>query len=306
MTGGAAGAGSAPAAPGVCCHRTPRRPRRGRCRCPATSARLGGVSVAAPPLGREGAGRSVPRPGDDSADADFAKTSWDVKNHPGRQARLLVASSASIRPPGHDPCRGGWAAAPTYANTLYRPPRVLRDLQWRDSSLTGRPSSPLHYDTASRMPRRRRRKPVRDGPAEQVMKRALRTRASAGPIARLPSGSSSAPPVSPCPTLLAARARHAPAAPCAATAWSVAASGPRTPLVKNYLCPGGPGVHIEPMRTVTHLGRSWPRGSDGRAAYRIRHEATGTREGERECPGDPGTVRRRRAAPGARSPLSTR
>ena len=60
--------------------------------------------------------------------------------------------------------------------------------------------------------------------------------------------------------------------------------GAKNTLVKNYLALAeGLGVHIEPMRTVTHLGEiPRSRGSDGRAAYRIRHEATDAR-GERNA-----------------------
>ncbi len=77
------------------------------------------------------------------------------------------------------------------------------------------------------------------------------------------------------PLLRWRRARSAPAAPSAATAWSDAGWAPRTRCARTTSrSPRASGVTIEPMRTVTRLGVV-PGTEGDDATYRVLHERTG-------------------------------
>ena len=286
MTGGyAAGAGSAPAAPGVL---SPDHPAD-RAAVDVDVLVIGsgfGGSVAALRLAEKGWSVLVLEAGRRFADADFAKTSRDVKNYlwaPGlgcygvqrihKLPDVMILAGAGV---------GGGSL--NYANTLYRPPRAFyEDPQWRDLADWEAELAP-HYDTASRMLGVVDENPC-DGPVEQVMKRAAEDLGVGGTYRKTPVGVFFGTPgvTVPDPYFGGAGPARTGCTMCG-NCMVGCRVGAKNTLVKNYLALAeGLGVHIEPMRTVTHLGEiPGSRGSDGRAAYRIRHEATDAR-GERNA-----------------------
>ena len=189
MTGGyAAGAGSAPAAPGVL---SPDHPAD-RAAVDVDVLVIGsgfGGSVAALRLAEKGWSVLVLEAGRRFADADFAKTSWDLKNYlwaPGlgcygvqrihKLPDVMILAGAGV---------GGGSL--NYANTLYRPPRAFyEDPQWRDLADWEAELAP-HYDTASRMLGVVDENPC-DGPVEQVMKRAAEDLGVGGTYRKTPVG----------------------------------------------------------------------------------------------------------------------
>ena len=151
MTGGyAAGAGSAPAAPGVL---SPDHPAD-RAAVDVDVLVIGsgfGGSVAALRLAEKGWSVLVLEAGRRFADADFAKTSWDLKNYlwaPGlgcygvqrihKLPDVMILAGAGV---------GGGSL--NYANTSTDRARFYEDPQWRDLADWEAELAP-HYDTASR------------------------------------------------------------------------------------------------------------------------------------------------------------
>lgn len=188
-----------------------------------------GGSVAALRLADKGYAVRVYEAGRRFADSDFARTSWDLRRYlwaPAlkcfgvqrihRLRDVMILAGAGV---------GGGSL--NYANTLYvPPPAFFEDPQWAHITDWQAELAP-HYETASRMLGVVTN--TCDGPVEQVMHDAARELGVEATFRHTPSGCSSASPGCASPTRTsAAPGQNAPAAPCAATAWSAAATGPRT------------------------------------------------------------------------------
>ena len=212
------------------------------------------------------------------ADADFAKTSWDVKNYLWAPGLGCYGVQRIHKPPDVMILAGAGVGGGSlnYANTFTDRRAFYEDPQWRDLADWGGRARP-HYDTASRMLGVVDENPC-DGPVEQVMKRATR-----GPGRRRDLSQDS------CRGLL----RH----PGVTVPDPYFGGGPGThrlhhvrqlhgrlprrgqehPRQELLALAEGLGVHIEPMRTVTTRGDPGPAGPTG-----ARHTESGTRRPTRE------------------------
>lgn len=245
-----------------------------------------GGSVAALRLAEKGYSVLVLEAGRRFADEDFAQTSWDLKNYlwaPSlgcygiqrihKLPDVMILAGAGV---------GGGSL--NYANTLYRPPRAFYDdPQWRDLTDWESELAP-HYDTASRMLGVVDENPC-EGPVEQIMRDTANDMGVGDTFRKTPVGVFFGPPGArvPDPYFGGAGPARTGCTMCG-NCMVGCRVGAKNTLVKNYLALAeGLGVHITPMRTVTHVGEiPGTRGTDGRAAYRVRHEAT-DRRGEAEA-----------------------
>jgi choline dehydrogenase-like flavoprotein len=255
-----------------------------------------GGSVAALGLAEKGYAVLVLEAGRRFADADFAKTSWDVKNYlwaPGlgcygvqrihKLPDVMILAGAGV---------GGGSL--NYANTLYRPPRAFYDdPQWRDLADWEAELAP-HYDTASRMLGVVDENPC-DGPVEQDHEATRRW--SWASRARIRQDScrcvSSAPPVSalPDPYFGGAGPARTGCTMCG-NCMVGCRDGAKNTLVKNYLALAERlGVHIEPTAHGHRCAPGRPRAPragvcrDDRAHRRVGAQGP---SGHDRCPGDRG------------------
>ena len=245
-----------------------------------------GGSVAALRLAEKGYAVLVLEAGRRFADADFAETSWDVKNYLWapqlgcygvqrihKLPDVMILAGAGV---------GGGSL--NYANTLYRPPRPFyEDPQWRDLADWETELAP-HYDTASRMLGVVEENPC-EGPVEEVMRQAAADLGVAETFRKTPVGVFfGAPGVTVPDPFFGGEGPARTGCTMCGNCMVGCRVGAKNTLMKNYLALAERrGVRIEAMRTVTHLAEiPGTRGSDGRAAYRIRHEATDAR-GDRDA-----------------------
>lgn len=239
-----------------------------------------GGSVAALRLAEKGWSVLVLEAGRRFADEDFPKTSWDTRNYLWaprlgcfgiqrihKLPDVMILAGAGV---------GGGSL--NYACTLYVPPRpFFEDPQWGHITDWQDELAP-HYETASAMlgvvtnPC--------EGVVEEVMTKAAADLGVADTVRKTPVGIYFGEPgkVVPDPFFGGAGPERSGCIECG-NCMVGCRYGAKNTLVKNYLALAeNLGVHIEPMRTVTHLG-AVP-GTDGeQAAYRVRHERTGVRTG---------------------------
>ena len=240
-----------------------------------------GGSVTALRLAEKGYSVLVLEAGRRFADEDFAKTSWDAKNYLWAPALgcygiqrihqlpdVMILAGAGV---------GGGSL--NYACTLYRPPKAFYDdPQWRDLTDWESELAP-HYDTATRMLGVVQENPV-EGPVEDVMRAAAADLGVGDTFRKTPVGIyfGEAGTTVPDPFFEGQGPARTGCTLCG-NCMVGCRVGAKNTLVKNYLALAERlGVHIEPLRTVTHLGEiPGTRGPDGRAAYRVRHEASDKR-----------------------------
>ncbi len=231
-----------------------------------------GGSVAALRLSEKGYRVHVYEAGRRFADADFARTSWDVRRYLWaprlkcfgvqrihRLPDVLVLAGAGV---------GGGSL--NYANTLYTPPReFFEDPQWRDVTDWEAELRP-HYATASRMlgvvtnPC--------EGPVEQVMRQAAEDLGVGATFQKTPVGVWFGTPgeTVPDPYFGGAGPDRTGCTLCG-NCMVGCRVGAKNTLVKNYLALAErAGATIEPLRTVVDV-----RAAPGRPAYVVTTEATG-------------------------------
>jgi cholesterol oxidase len=242
-----------------------------------------GGSVAALRLAEKGYAVLVLEAGRRFADEDFAKTSWDLKNYLWAPALGCYGIQRIHRLPDVMILAGAGVGGGSlnYAQTLYRPlPAFYSDPQWRDLADWEAELAP-HFDTASRMLGVVDENPC-EGPVEQVMRQAADDLGVGSTFRKTPVGVYFGTPgvTVPDPYFGGAGPDRTGCTMCG-NCMVGCRVGAKNTLVKNYLALAeNLGVHIEPLRTVTHLGEiPGTRGPDGRAAYRVRHEATDDRGG---------------------------
>ncbi|PKW27389.1 GMC family oxidoreductase [Phycicoccus duodecadis] len=238
-----------------------------------------GGSVAALRAAEKGYRVLVLEAGRRFEDADFARTSWDLRRflwaprlgcygvqRIHRLPDVVVLAGAGV---------GGGSL--NYANTLYRPPRAFYDdPQWRDLADWEGELAP-HYDTASRMLGVVTNRC--DGPVERAMQGAAEDLGVGETFRRTPVGVYFGRPGETVddPYFGGAGPRRTGCTECG-NCMVGCRVGAKNTLVKNYLALAeGLGVEIRPMRTVTRLGvvpgTEGPDGED--ATYRVLHERTG-------------------------------
>ncbi len=240
-----------------------------------------GGSVAALRLAEKGYAVLVLEAGRRFADEDFAETSWDVKNYLWAPALGCYGVQRIHKLPDVMLLAGAGVGGGSlnYANTLYRPPRPFyQDPQWRDLADWETELAP-HYDTASRMLGVIDRNPC-EGPVERVMKQAAEDLGVGDTYRKTPVGVYFGTPGVTVPDpFFGGQGPSRTGCTLCGNCMVGCRVGAKNTLVKNYLALAERlGVRIEPMRTVTHVAElPGTRGPDGRAAYRIRHEATDAR-----------------------------
>ena len=234
-----------------------------------------GGSVAALRLAEKGYAVTVLEAGRRFADADFAKTSWDVRRYLWapklgcygvqrihRLRDVMILAGAGV---------GGGSL--NYANTLYRPPAAFyADKQWAHITDWAAELAP-HYDTATRMlgvvtnPCQ--------GPVEEMMRDAAASLGVESTFRRTPVG------------VYFGRPGERVADPYfggegpARTGCTLCGNcmvgcrdGAKNTLVKNYLWLAERlGVRIEPLRTVVDIRPLDPARPE--AGYAVTHERTG-------------------------------
>lgn len=239
-----------------------------------------GGSVAALRLAEKGYSVVVLEAGRRFADEELPATSWDVKNYLWapqlgcfgiqrihRLPDVMILAGAGV---------GGGSL--NYANTLYVPPTpFFTDPQW--GHITDWESElAAHYDTASAMlgvvtnPC--------DGPVERVMAQTAADLGVADTFTKTPVGVFFGEPgVRVADPYFGGVGPQRTGCTFCGNCMVGCRVGAKNTLVKNYLALAeGLGVHIEPLRTVTHV--SVVPGTFGEhTAYRIRHEQTAMRNG---------------------------
>ena len=234
-----------------------------------------GGSVAALRLAERGYGVLVYEAGRRFEDADFAKTSWDVRRYLWapklkcfgvqrihRLRDVMILAGAGV---------GGGSL--NYANTLYVPPEAFfRDPQWGHITDWQAELAP-HYDTASRMlgvvtnPC--------DGPVEQVMRAAARELGVEHTVAQTPVGVFFGEPGRRVadPYFEGDGPERTGCTFCG-NCMVGCRDGAKNTLVKNYLwLAERRGARIEPMRTVVDIRPLDP--SRPEQGYAVTTEATG-------------------------------
>ena len=245
-----------------------------------------GGSVAALRLAEKGYAVLVLEAGRRFEDEDFAETSWDAKNYLWAPALGCYGIQRIHKLPDVMILAGAGVGGGSlnYANTLYRPPRPFYDdPQWRDLADWETELAP-HYDTASRMLGVVEENPC-EGPVEEVMRQAAADLGVAETFRKTPVGVFfGAPGVTVPDPFFGGEGPARTGCTMCGNCMVGCRVGAKNTLMKNYLALAERrGVRIEAMRTVTHLAEiPGTRGSDGRAAYRIRHEATDAR-GDRDA-----------------------
>ena len=245
-----------------------------------------GGSVAALRLAEKGYAVLVLEAGRRFEDEDFAETSWDAKNYLWAPALGCYGIQRIHKLPDVMILAGAGVGGGSlnYANTLYRPPRPFYDdPQWRDLADWETELAP-HYDTASRMLGVVEENPC-EGPVEEVMRQAAADLGVAETFRKTPVGVFfGAPGVTVPDPFFGGEGPARTGCTMCGNCMVGCRVGAKNTLMKNYLALAERrGVRLEAMRTVTHLAEiPGTRGSDGRAAYRIRHEATDAR-GDRDA-----------------------
>ena len=245
-----------------------------------------GGSVAALRLAEKGYAVLALEAGRRFEDEDFAETSWDAKNYLWAPALGCYGIQRIHKLPDVMILAGAGVGGGSlnYANTLYRPPRPFYDdPQWRDLADWETELAP-HYDTASRMLGVVEENPC-EGPVEEVMRQAAADLGVAETFRKTPVGVFfGAPGVTVPDPFFGGEGPARTGCTMCGNCMVGCRVGAKNTLMKNYLALAERrGVRIEAMRTVTHLAEiPGTRGSDGRAAYRIRHEATDAR-GDRDA-----------------------
>ena len=240
-----------------------------------------GGSVAALRLAEKGYAVVVLEAGRRFADEDFAETSWDAKNYLWAPALGCFGIQRIHKLPDVMILAGAGVGGGSlnYANTLYRPPRAFyEDPQWRDLADWEAELAP-HYDTAARMLGVVEENPC-EGPVETIMRQVADDIGVGATFRKTPVGVYFGQPgvTVPDPYFGGEGPARTGCTLCG-NCMVGCRVGAKNTLVKNYLALAERrGVRIEPMRTVTHVAEiPGTRESDGRAAYRIRHEATDRR-----------------------------
>lgn len=234
-----------------------------------------GGSVAALRLAEKGYDVLVYEAGPRRADADFAKTSWDVRNYVwapklkcfGVQ-RIHVLPDAVILAGA-----GVGGGSLNYANTLYVPPEpFFRDRQW--GHITDWKAELLpHYGVAKRMLGVVDDNPC-EGPVEQLMRDTARDLGVESTFRKTPVGVFFGEPGKTVadPYFGGAGPSRTGCTECG-NCMVGCRDGAKNTLAKNYLpLAEREGARIEPMRTVVELE---PLGSDGADGWRITTERTG-------------------------------
>ena len=240
-----------------------------------------GGSVAALRLAEKGYAVLVLEAGRRFEDEDFAETSWDAKNYLWAPALGCYGIQRIHKLPDVMILAGAGVGGRSlnYANTLYRPPRPFYDdPQWRDLADWETELAP-HYDTASRMLGVVEENPC-EGPVEEVMRQAAADLGVAETFRKTPVGVFfGAPGVTVPDPFFGGEGPARTGCTMCGNCMVGCRVGAKNTLMKNYLALAERrGVRLEAMRTVTHLAEiPGTRGSDGHAAYRIRHEATDAR-----------------------------
>ncbi len=234
-----------------------------------------GGSVAALRLAERGYGVLVYEAGRRFEDADFAKTSWDVRRYVWapklkcfgvqrihRLRDVMILAGAGV---------GGGSL--NYANTLYVPPEpFFRDPQWGHITDWQAELAP-HYETASRMlgvvtnPC--------DGPVEQIMREAARELGVEHTVQQTPVGVFFGEPGRrvPDPYFDGAGPERTGCTFCG-NCMVGCRDGAKNTLVKNYLwLAERRGARIEPLRTVVDIRPLDP--SRPEQGYAVTTEATG-------------------------------
>lgn len=239
-----------------------------------------GGSVAALRLAEKGYSVLVLEAGRRFADEDLPETSWDIKNYlwaPSlgcfgiqrihRLPDVMILAGAGV---------GGGSL--NYANTLYVPPTpFFTDPQWGQITDWESELAP-HYDTASAMlgvvtnPC--------DGPVERIMQETAADLGVADTFRKTPVGVFFGEPgVRVADPYFGGAGPERTGCTFCGNCMVGCRVGAKNTLVKNYLALAeNLGVHIEPLRTVTHVG-VLPGSDREHPAYRIRHERTAIRSG---------------------------
>lgn len=239
-----------------------------------------GGSVAALRLSEKGYRVLVLEAGRRFADEDFATTSWDARNYLWAPALGCFGIQRIHKLPDVMILAGAGVGGGSlnYACTLYVPPRpFFEDPQWGHITDWQAELAP-HYETAQAMlgvvtnPC--------DGPVERVMEQTAADLGVAETSRSTPVGIYFGMPGVEVadPYFGGAGPRRTGCTQCG-NCMVGCRVGAKNTLVKNYLhFAERLGARIEPMRTVTHVGVV-PGASGEHAAYRVRHCATGIREG---------------------------
>lgn len=239
-----------------------------------------GGAVAALRLSEKGYRVLVLEAGRRFADEDFAKTSWDARNYLWAPALGCFGIQRIHKLPDVMILAGAGVGGGSlnYACTLYVPPApFFEDPQWGHITDWRAELAP-HYETAQAMlgvvvnPC--------DGPVEQAMDRTAADLGVADTARATPVGVFfGAPGVRvPDPYFSGMGPERTGCTQCG-NCMVGCRVGAKNTLVKNYLYFAERlGTHIEPMRTVTHIGLV-PGAEGDAAAYRVRHCATGVRTG---------------------------
>lgn len=234
-----------------------------------------GGSVAALRLAEKGYDVLVYEAGPRREDADFAKTSWDVRNYLwapklkcfGVQRIHTLPDAVILAGAGV----GGGSL--NYANTLYVPPEpFFRDRQW--AHITDWQDELLpHYGVAKRMLGVVDENPC-DGPVEQLMRDAARDLGVESTFRKTPVGVffGEAGKTVADPYFGGEGPERTGCTECG-NCMVGCRDGAKNTLMKNYLpLAERAGARIEPMRTVVDLE---PLGDDGDEGWRVTTERTG-------------------------------
>ena len=231
-----------------------------------------GGSVAALRLAQKGYRVRVLEAGPYREDADFAKTSWDVRNYLWAP-KLKCFGVQRIHPLPHAVVLAGagvGGGSLNYANTLYvPPPSFFQDKQWAAITDWQAELTP-HYEVAKAMLGVVEENPC-EGPAEQLMRDVAADLGVADTFRKTPCGvffGESGVEVED-PYFGGAGPKRTGCTECG-NCMVGCRVGAKNTLVKNYLhLAQGLGAVIDPMRTVTALDEL----PDGR--WRVTHETSG-------------------------------
>lgn len=234
-----------------------------------------GGSVAALRLAQKGYRVHVLEAGRRFEDADFAKTSWDLRRYLWAPKLGCFGVQRIHKLPDVMLLAGAGVGGGSlnYANTLYVPPRAFfEDPQWADLADWETELAP-HYATASRMlgvvtnPC--------EGPVEEVMREAADDLGVGATFRKTPVGVFFGEPgrTVPDPFFDGQGPQRTGCTECG-NCMVGCRVGAKNTLMKNYLALAERlGVTIEPLRTVVHLTTLDP--SEPQRGYAVTHERTG-------------------------------